>query len=270
MNEPARSPADPVRRRAGARLPVLTLAALAAVLPALACDRSSPPASGEGAPASFEQIPNQPGALASMRTERVVGFTGPGGAPFEVDVRGADGSNQLERRIGRRTFALPLRTDGLARTQYPCASCHQGAVTARRDPDVHQNVRPVHPPGVASCLACHRASSVDRLTLNTGETVSFDHAYRLCAQCHFQQVDAWAQGHHGKRLDGWQGRRVVMGCADCHDPHRPQPSPRTPFAGPRLPQTGTLLPGGGTVDDDLGERFPLPPGVVPPTQKARP
>jgi hypothetical protein len=56
----------------------------------------------------------------------------------------------------------------------------------------------------------------------------------LCAQCHFSQAAAWAGGGHGKRLDGWQGRRVVMGCADCHDPHKPGLEPRVPFRAPQL------------------------------------
>jgi hypothetical protein len=79
---------------------------------------------------------------------------------------------------------------------------------------------------------------VARVALRTGEAVGLDQAYRLCAQCHFAQVDAWAGGAHGKRLDGWQGRRVVMSCADCHDPHRPVIPQRVPYPGPRLPTKG--------------------------------
>ena len=47
-------------------------------------------------------------------------------------------------------------------------------------------------------------------------------------------TEAWAGGAHGKRLDGWQGRRVLMGCADCHDPHRPALETRIPFRAPQL------------------------------------
>jgi hypothetical protein len=39
---------------------------------------------------------------------------------------------------------------------------------------------------------------------------------------------------HGKRLDGWQGRRVLMACADCHDPHDPAVRSRIPFPPPRV------------------------------------
>jgi hypothetical protein len=132
----------------------------------------------------------------------------------------------------------------------------------RREPDVHQNIEAEHPPGIAGeCVACHRAGSVETLALIDGQTATFDHAYRLCAQCHFAQVNAWAAGHHGKRLDGWRGRRVVMGCADCHDPHGPTVALRKPFPGPRLPETGTLLPGGATLGEEAEPRFPLPPGA---------
>jgi hypothetical protein len=76
---------------------------------------------------------------------------------------------------------------------------------------------------------------VGRLRLEAGGTASRDHAYRLCAQCHFRQVESWAYGAHGKRLVGWRGRRVVMGCADCHDPHRPATVPRRPMVAVQLP-----------------------------------
>ena len=67
-----------------------------------------------------------------------------------------------------------------------------------------------------------------------GAPVTLTESYRLCAQCHFQQVEAWAGGGHGKRLDGWQGRRVVMGCGDCHDPHQPAIEKRIPFRAPQI------------------------------------
>jgi hypothetical protein len=104
-----------------------------------------------------------------------------------------------------------------------------------RKADAHRNLEPTHPKQAgATCATCHAASDVELLALRTGERATLDHAYRLCAECHFRQVEAWANGAHGKRLDGWQGRRVVMGCADCHDPHDPTIEPRIPFRAPRL------------------------------------
>ena len=235
------------------------LAAFAVLAAGASCGRAAP-APGAGVPASLQQLQDEPTELVGVVAEPVVGFTGPGGEPFEVALRAADAQSHLERRIGARSFALQLRTDGASRTQYPCSSCHQGAVTLRRDRDVHQNIQPSHPPGIAvTCFACHRSSAVDRLALNSGETATFDHAYRLCAQCHFQEVSAWAEGHHGKRLDGWQGRRVVMGCAECHDPHRPVVATRVPFPGPTLPDDGALQPGEAGSPERPGGRFPLSP-----------
>jgi formate-dependent nitrite reductase cytochrome c552 subunit len=104
--------------------------------------------------------------------------------------------------------------------------------------DAHQNIAPVHPAQTgAACSTCHAPDNVELLALKSGDRTTLDHAYRLCAQCHFAQADAWAGGGHGKRLDGWQGRRIVLGCADCHDPHSPALEPRTPFRAPVLERT---------------------------------
>ena len=59
------------------------------------------------------------------------------------------------------------------------------------------------------------------LTLAGLDPVPLNESYRLCAQCHFIQVEAWSGGAHGKRLDTWRGPRVVMNCTDCHNPHDP-------------------------------------------------
>ena len=82
------------------------------------------------------------------------------------------------------------------------------------------------------CGRTRLADAVDLLALKSGDRVGLDLGYRLCAQCHSAQAQAWAGGGHGKRLDGWQGRRVVMGCSDCHDPHRPATQARIPFRAP--------------------------------------
>jgi formate-dependent nitrite reductase cytochrome c552 subunit len=89
----------------------------------------------------------------------------------------------------------------------------------------HEDIQPVHPSQTgAVCSTCHAADNVELLPLKQGD--------------HFQQVEAWAGGGHGKRLDGWAGRRVVMGCADCHDPHKPTIEQRVPFRAPRIERTG--------------------------------
>jgi hypothetical protein len=183
-----------------------------------------------------------PSALMTVPSERVQGRTGPSGEPFEVALRRPAVAEGFSRRFGSETFQIALRLRIPNRSQYPCSSCHVAGglvVTPDRIDDAHQDVQPVHPSETgATCGTCHAADEVDMLVLFSGERLSIDHAYRLCAQCHYAQVDDWAAGAHGKRLDGWRGSRVVMGCADCHDPHTPALEPRIPFPGASLPATG--------------------------------
>ena len=180
----------------------------------------------------------EPGDLATVRAERVTGWTGPGGVPFSVTVRTVTPGNALFRHFGTIAMRTSLRERAPDIGQYPCASCHLGRGTVLNDKrigDAHQNIKAVHPVQTGGvCSTCHAAGNVEFLALKGGERVSLEHTYRLCAQCHFQQTAQWAGGAHGKRLDGWQGRRVVMGCADCHDPHKPAVESRIPFRAPRI------------------------------------
>ena len=179
-----------------------------------------------------------PGALTMLPAAPVTGWKGPGERPFEVTLRTADPVSALARRFGTITLRTSLRTHTPDLGQYPCTSCHLGrrmVLADERVADAHQNIKPIHPAQTgAACSTCHAPDNVELLALKSGDRATLDHAYRLCAQCHFSQAEAWAGGGHGKRLDGWQGRRVVMGCGDCHDPHKPTLEPRIPFRAPQL------------------------------------
>lgn len=228
------------RRSAAAALAELGLVALLTV--GCGGEEAPPPPERARMPASFETEDTLPSALKGIPVEPVQGRTGPGGDTFYVPLRTAEGAEHLYRRIGRETFRLPLRTDDPDLVQYPCSSCHESedvTVGGERDTaDVHHNVKPVHPAETgADCATCHAQDDVARLTLATGETTSLNHAYRLCARCHSTQVNSWAHGAHGKRLVGWRGRRVVMGCAACHDPHNPETQKRIPYQGPEIPRS---------------------------------
>lgn len=194
-----------------------------------------------GGPGAAGRKAAEPGALATVLAEPVHGWTGPGGQPFEVARRTPEYAAHLQRRIGVASFDIALRKTGL--TQFPCSSCHPPGVpptaTPDRIADAHRNIQPDHPAATgARCRTCHAVDvNMERLTLQSGELATLDQAYRLCSQCHYLQAEAWAGGAHGKRLDGWQGRRVVMNCTDCHDPHRPHLEKRVPFPGPRIPRT---------------------------------
>ena len=180
----------------------------------------------------------EPGELHAVVSATVEGRTGPGDQRFDIALRTVPTQLGHSRRFGMRTLDISLRSGMREPGMYPCTSCHmhrQTALTADRTSDAHQDVQPVHPKETgATCGTCHSADDVELLVLANGARASLDHAYRLCAQCHSPQVEAWSMGAHGKRFDGWAGRRVVMNCADCHDPHAPALRPRMPFRPPRL------------------------------------
>lgn len=180
----------------------------------------------------------EPGALGTVATAPVTLWTGPDKKPFEVTVRTVDPVSSTSRKFGVITLRTSLRARAPDIGQFPCTSCHLGkaiVIADERVKDAHQNIKPLHPEQTgALCSTCHAPDNVELLALKSGDRATLDHTYRLCAQCHFSQAESWANGAHGKRLDGWQGRRVVLGCADCHDPHRPAIEKRIPFRAPRL------------------------------------
>lgn len=188
----------------------------------------------------------EPGALASVEAALVTGRLGPGDRPFEVGRRTPDAVSGRIRRFGSRPLPIQLRLRSPDLTRYPCTSCHQGirlVMADERIPDAHTDLRVVHPGETGStCATCHAPENPELLALGTRQRVTLDHAHELCATCHFSQVESWTGGAHGKRLDGWQGRRVVMGCAECHDPHAPALETRMPFRPPRLHRSGTRTP----------------------------
>jgi hypothetical protein len=180
----------------------------------------------------------EPGMLGVVQAVPVQGWLGPDQRPFEVALRSAAPEAGHARPFGTITLPIALRSRAAGISQYPCSSCHQGrkvVMANKRIGDAHNNIKPVHPDSTSTvCSTCHSADDVSSLTLRGGQRAPMDESYRLCAQCHFEQAKAWAAGAHGKRLDGWQGRRVVMACPDCHDPHKPAVLRRIPFRAPEL------------------------------------
>lgn len=187
-----------------------------------------------------------PGVLATVAAIPVERLKGPGEKPFEVARRSGAPEAGHSRQFGTITLPIALRSRAASINQFPCTSCHLGrrVVMARdRIKDAHNNIQPLHPGQTGQvCSTCHSPDDVALLTLKGGQQVTLDESYRLCAQCHFLEARDWAGGAHGKRLDGWQGRRVIMACADCHDPHNPAVQPRVPFRAPTIERIRGHLP----------------------------
>lgn len=198
--------------------------AMGVSLVVIGCDapgRADADAIPEHPPASSLEVDaSLPRSLSGVSRVAADGVAGPGGTAFSVVAR----SDEI--------------------VQYPCRLCHDQPLEPRAGGDVserwaHQDVQLGHAASTGmTCATCHDHAAMDRLVLPGGERVSFDHAYRVCAQCHHREVRDWAGGAHGKRIGGWRGERVVLSCTGCHDPHDPTTPILTPDRGPSVPRTG--------------------------------
>jgi hypothetical protein len=88
------------------------------------------------------------------------------------------------------------------------------------------------------CLDCHNTDERNYLRLINGDTIPFEKSYRLCGQCHGLIYRDWKLGIHGRRVGQWNGKKLYLLCAHCHDPHIPkfrklmsQDPPRPPTYG---------------------------------------
>ena len=147
-----------------------------------------------------------------------------------------------DEQLDRSNFHVSARTKAI--TQFPCSSCHSAPLTETPRGEVdtrsaHTDIQLRHAgESVMTCQTCHNYQRVETLHLLNEGSIDFNHSYQLCIQCHFQQGKDWAGGAHGKRLAGWKGKRVVMNCTDCHDPHSPAFDKRWPHQFPRIPRSG--------------------------------
>ena len=104
-----------------------------------------------------------------------------------------------------------------------CQQCHDSKNNIPKFASNHKEISLKHASNeVMNCTTCHNAKDTWNLHSLNGSEISINHPYKLCAQCHFQQVEDWSNGAHGKRVGGWHGKRVIKNCTDCHNPHAPQ------------------------------------------------
>jgi len=144
---------------------------------------------------------------------------------------------------------------------YPCQACHRkdareavgsdegkgaflGTYLHAPDPQprvlvrMHRDIDLRHGKGAFWCLNCHNKQERNTLMLLNGEAIPFDESYRLCGQCHGSVYRDWKLGIHGRRVGQWDGKKLYLLCAHCHDPHNPKfrkipglPKPRPPSYG---------------------------------------
>lgn len=121
---------------------------------------------------------------------------------------------------------------------YPCSDCHDESQPpnpeVRELEDDHDTIALRHGKGQFWCLTCHNKDNRDELVSLKGKSISFDESFLLCGQCHFQRQKDFFFGGHGKRVESWQGEKVLTPCTECHNPHSPSFKPRKPFAAPRV------------------------------------
>ena len=131
------------------------------------------------------------------------------------------------------TVAKPKRRSKLPR----CVRCHAEMdpnPTIRRLPDAPHLDSVSHGEGRIWCLDCHHQEERNYLRTLSGEKLKPEQAYLQCGACHAPQQKDWFFGAHGKRLETWDGERVIQNCTGCHDPHEPAIEPRSPLAPPQV------------------------------------
>jgi hypothetical protein len=169
------------------------------------------------------------------------------------------GSVPGQEQVGPGLYPVPPPL--VYRGIYPCQACHRKdareAVGSREEegaflgtylhaPDpqprvlvrMHRDIDLRHGKGAFWCLNCHNKQERNTLMLLNGEAIPFDESYRLCGQCHGSVYRDWKLGIHGRRVGQWDGRKLYLLCAHCHDPHNPKfrkipglPKPRPPSYG---------------------------------------
>jgi hypothetical protein len=132
-------------------------------------------------------------------------------------------------------FQLPAREKVLE--AFPCQDCHQDLPPQSTEDgassEEHNQISVQH--GGLRCLDCHNPENRDTLRTIDHRQVSFSDMEQMCGGCHFAEYKDWKEGIHGKLLGSWNGIRLGLRCAECHDVHRPKPMALKPEPPPHQP-----------------------------------
>jgi len=112
------------------------------------------------------------------------------------------------------------------------------------------------------CYNCHSRENRDVLVKHGGETLPFERAAELCAQCHGTVFRDWQDGTHGRTTGSWMTDAPAqrrLKCTECHDPHSPAFPRMEPLPGPNTLRMGAQesAPHHGTPENPL-EKWKAP------------
>jgi hypothetical protein len=155
-----------------------------------------------------------------------------------------DGKEMVVSKEKTKANVYPVPPPLVYQGLYPCQACHRRDIRGVnselekgksflgkyiRVPDprprilvrMHTDITLQHADWMW-CLNCHSTYKRNYLHLMTGEDISFEESYRLCGQCHGTIYRDWKIGLHGRRVGQWNGKKLYLLCAHCHDPHKPR------------------------------------------------
>jgi formate-dependent nitrite reductase cytochrome c552 subunit len=122
-----------------------------------------------------------------------------------------------------------------------CGTCHSERVEGvRKDKgEFHETIKLRHADNKRNrhCFNCHLNGNMDYFNGEGGKKVAYKDVAQLCSKCHGPIYRDWKMGSHGRRSGYWdtkKGKREVLQCIACHDPHAPVFKSMKPAGAPRL------------------------------------
>jgi len=163
-------------------------------------------------------------------------------SPRLVSIPLAEPAVVLPSQIDPAPLRKPLSrppTIRVAGYQKNCMDCHALFQSRTKTPFAmfqHREIQRAMDHGTnRRCYNCHDLKSRDKLVLDDGTLVGFDHAELVCAKCHGTTYRDWQRGAHGKTEGYWDaslGKPNRFICTQCHDPHAPAFGKFKPLPGP--------------------------------------